>query len=112
MDQETKRAEEKVLDRRSALKAMFGLAAVAVGAATLMVPGAAEAATIAPGVTPTAPKEPDAARDEDLPDSEPTQYYYRRRVYRRRHYRPAYRRRYYHRPRRVYRRRYIRRIYY
>lgn len=108
MDQKTTRTEDKALDRRSALRALFGLAAVAVGATAIMVPGAAQAAPLTPTPTPAAPKEPDAAQDKDLPQAEPTQYYYRRRVYRRRYYRrPIYRRRVYYR-----RRRYIRRMYY
>lgn len=104
MDQETKRMEDKVLDRRSTLKALFGLAAVAAGATAILMPGAAEAAPVTP--TPAAKpatKESELGKDAELPASEPTQYYYRRRYYRRRVY---------YRPRRVYyRRRYVRRIY-
>lgn len=103
MDQETTRMEDKVLDRRSTLRALFGLAAVAAGATAILMPGAAEAAPVAP--TPAAKpaaKEPELGKDAELPASEPTQYYYRRR-----YYRP---RRVYYRPRRVYyRRRYVRR---
>ncbi len=113
MDQETGRVEDKVLNRRSTLKALFGLAAVAVGATAILMPAAAEAAPLAPPVPePKSPAEPEIAKDSELPAAEPTQYYYRRRVYRRRvYYRP--RRRVYYRPRRVYyRRRYIRRVYY
>jgi hypothetical protein len=104
------------LDRRGALKALLGLAAITAGAGTLLMPAAAEAAFLGPKAdeTPEAnPANPDIARDDDLPASEPTQYYYyrRRRVYRPRrvYYRP--RRAYYYRPRRVYRRRHIRRVY-
>lgn len=101
MSQETKLMEDKVLDRRSTLKALFGLAAVAVGATAILAPGAAEAAPVTPM---PAAKDAEAGRDADLPSAEPTQYYYRRRVYRRRYvYRP--RRRVY------YRRRYVRRVY-
>jgi hypothetical protein len=105
MDQKSKLVEDKVLDRRSTLKALFGLAAVAVGAAVIMAPGAAEAAPVTPTPAPKpAAKDAEAGRDADLPSAEPTQYYYRRRVYRRRYiYRP--RRRVY------YRRRYVRRVY-
>ena len=103
MDQETKLAEDKILNRRSTLKALFGLAAVAVGATAILAPGAAEAAPLTPAAKPPA-KDAEAGSDADLPKAEPTQYYYRRRVYRRRYiYRP--RRRVY------YRRRYVRRVY-
>lgn len=106
MDQETRPVEDKILNRRSALKAFFGFAAVAVGATAILAPGAAEAAPLTP--TPAAKpvaKDADVGRDEDLPKADPTQYYYRRRVYRRR--------RYIYRPRRrvYYRRRYVRRVY-
>lgn len=106
MDKEITQTEDKILDRRSALKALFGLAAVAAGASVIMAPGAAEAASLTPSPAPATPKQPEMAKDSDLPPSDPTQYYYYRR-------RPRYyRRRYYYRPRRVYRRRvYVRRIY-
>ena len=48
MDKEITQTEDKILDRRSALKALFGLAAVAAGASVIMAPGAAEAAPVAP----------------------------------------------------------------
>ncbi|HRE21695.1 MAG TPA: twin-arginine translocation signal domain-containing protein [Rhabdaerophilum sp.] len=110
MDKEITQTEDKIIDRRSALKALFGLAAVAAGASVIMAPGAAEAAPVAPSPAPApaTPKQPEMAKDADLPPSDPTQYYY----YRRRRPRYVVRRRYYVRPRRVYRRRvYVRRIY-
>lgn len=103
-------SDDTRMNRRGMLKALLGLAAVAAGVTTLAAPNVAEAAPLTPQPQAT----PDAetmAKDENLPASEPTQYYYRRRVYRR----PVYRRRYvrpryyYRRP--VYRRRYVRRVY-
>lgn len=106
MDMETRALEDKVLDRRSTLRALFGLAAVAVGATAILAPAAAEAATPAPTPAPAASvKDSETAKDSELPKADPTYYYRRRRVY----YRP---RRVYYRPRRVYyRRRYVRRVY-
>jgi hypothetical protein len=101
MDNTIASTDDRILNRRSTLKALFGLAAVAVGATAILTTGAAEAAPLVP----KAPKEPEMAKDSELPESEPTQYYYRRRR------RVFVRRRYYYRPRRVYRRRYIRRRY-
>ncbi|KAF0231030.1 MAG: hypothetical protein FD175_899 [Beijerinckiaceae bacterium] len=111
MDQETRSQmtgsmEDKVLNRRSTLKALFGLAAVAVGATAILAPSAAEAAPVSPTPAPApAAKDAEIGRDADLPASEPTQYYYRRRYVRRRVYYVRPRRRVY------YRRRYVRRIY-
>ena len=106
-------AEDKTMNRRGALKALLGLVGVAVGATALVTSGTAEAAVPSPAPAATPPVQ-DVARDESLPESEATQYYYRRRpVYRRRvvrrrvYRRPVYR--VYRRP--VYRRRYIRRVY-
>ncbi|MFY8112881.1 MAG: hypothetical protein ACOVOC_01640 [Rhabdaerophilum sp.] len=92
-------SEQSRLDRRGALKALFGLAVVAAGATALMAPTAAEAApALNPeGALPEA--EPaglqDMAPDSELPESEQTQYYYYRRPVRRRvvYYRPVRRRR-------------------
>ena len=98
--------DQKILNRRATLKALFGLAVVAAGAGALMTPNQAEAAPLLK--TPEAPaatNDAEIGRDSDLPKAEPT-YYYRRRYY----VRPR-RRVYYYRPRRVYRRRYVRRIY-
>ncbi|MCZ8183196.1 MAG: hypothetical protein O9322_09525 [Beijerinckiaceae bacterium] len=98
--------EKSRLDRRGALKALFGFAVVAAGATALMAPTAAEAApALKPeGALPEA--EPaglqDMAPDSELPESEQTQYYYYRRPVRRRvvYYRPVRRRVVYVRPRR------------
>lgn len=102
--------EDKTLDRRSALRALFGFAVVAAGAAALLTPNAAEAS---PAVHPELPATPqpepaaaDLARDEDLPDVELTYHRYWHRPYRRRvvvyRRRPVYRRRVYYRRRRYY----------
>ena len=72
MDKEITQTEDKILDRRSALKALFGLAAVAAGASVIMAPGAAEAAPVAPSPAPATPKQPEMAKDSDLPPSDPT----------------------------------------
>jgi hypothetical protein len=105
--------KDRALDRRAALRALLGLAAVTMGATALLIPGKAEAAPATAPAIPEAPKfdpvaEPaaDMARDEDLPAAELTYHRYWHRPYRRRVV--VYRR-----PRRVYRRRvYYRRRYY
>lgn len=108
-------AEDRILSRRTALKALLGIVGVAAGATALLGAGAAEAATPVPEIAPLN-AEPAAAMapDEALPESVETQYYYYRRrpryVVRRRpvYRRPIYRRRVY----RPVRRRYIRRVYF
>jgi hypothetical protein len=98
------------MDRRSFVKGLFGFAAVAT-VATSLVPDEAQAAPL-PVQPPTTPpdeaerSETDYRPDVDgLPSPENVQYYYRRR----RRFRPRFFRR-----RRFYRRRYYRRrrIYY
>lgn len=106
--------ESNRLDRRGALRALFGLAVVAAGGAALLAPSQAEAAPATPSpeglmpeATPAAAQ--DMASDADLPEAEKTQYYYYRRRYRPRrvvYVRPVRRRVVYVRPRRVY---YVRR---
>ena len=101
---------EKSMDRRGALKALFGFVAVATGASIVLGAGEAAAATANAGPQPAVePVKADMASDDTLPESVETQYYYRRRVVRRRVYRrPVYRRRVYrpvYRTRTVYRRR-------
>lgn len=71
--------ETKEIGRRGVLRMLLGLGAVAAGAGILMMPGTAEAATPA-----TAEPEPidvatDMAPESELPETELTQYYYRRR---------------------------------
>ncbi len=92
--------EQSRLDRRGALKALFGFAVAAAAGGALLMPSQAEAAPlpapegIAPDVTEAAQ---DVAADAELPAAEQTQYYY---------YRRPRRRVVYVRPRRVY---YVRR---
>jgi hypothetical protein len=97
------------MDRRSFVKAFFGLAAVAATASAL-VPTAAEAAPL-PVIPPIKPQdeaertETDYRPDVDgLPTTENAQYYYRRRRFRRRVFgrRRIFRRRFYRPRRRVY----------
>mgnify|MGYP000906942083 FL=1 len=111
--------EKPVYERRSILRMMLGVGAAAIAGGTLLMPGQADAAPFEPA-TPSIPEttpEPvqDLAPDSEKPEALETQYYYRRRVYRRPVYvrRRVYvapRRRVYVRPRRrVYvRRRYVR----
>lgn len=114
--------ERPVYERRSILRMMLGIGTVAMAGSTILLSGEAQAATVAPSVSPVVEPETvqDMAPDSDKPETLETQYYYRRRVYRR----PVYvRRRVYVAPRRrvyvrrrpvvvrrrpVYRRRYIR----
>lgn len=113
--------ETPVYERRSILRMMLGIGTVAVAGGAMMMPGEAQAAPVAPAAPelPEVMPEPvqDIAPDSEKPEALETQYYYRRRVYRR----PVYvRRRVYVRPRRrvvvrrrpVYRRRVVRRRYY
>ncbi|MGL5446873.1 MAG: hypothetical protein ACRDBL_06150 [Rhabdaerophilum sp.] len=109
------------LERRSIVKMLLGIGAVTLTGGALLMPGQAEAAPALPAAPqmPEPASEPihDMAADSEKPETLETQYYYRRRVYRR----PVYvRRRVYVRPRRrvvvrrrpVYRRRVVRRRYY
>lgn len=89
--------ETSRLDRRGALRALFGLAVVAAGGAALLAPSQAEAApAIAPeGLEPEPVSAVETGTDANLPEAEQTQYIYYRRPRRRRvvYYRPVRRRR-------------------
>lgn len=116
--------EQSTYERRSILRMMLGIGAATIAGGAMLMPGQAEAA---PGLSAAPPSpeltpEPvqDLAPDSEKPETLETQYYYRRRVYRRPVYvrRRVYvapRRRVYARPRRVYvrprRRVYVRRRY-
>lgn len=80
--------EKPVYERRSILRMMLGIGTIAVAGGTMLLPGEAQAAPVAPAVPPM--KEPetvqDMAPDSEKPETLETQYYYRRRVYRRRVY--------------------------
>jgi hypothetical protein len=99
---------------------LLGIFASACAASTILVNAEPAAAlpVAPPDLVPKAAREPAVAQDDQLPEAEQAQYYYRRRrVYRRRFYRRRfYRRRFYRRPvyyrRRYYRPVYRRRIYY
>lgn len=88
--------ETSRLDRRGALRALFGLAVVAAGGAALLAPSQAEAApAIAPeGLEPEPVSAVETGTDANLPEAEQTQYIYYRRPRRRVvYYRPVRRRR-------------------
>lgn len=108
-----------VYERRSILRMMLGFGAVTIAGGAMLMPSQAEAAPLEPTIPPMPELTPepvqDLAPDSEKPEALKTQYYYRRRVYRR----PVYvRRRVYVAPRRrvvvvrrrpVYRRRVVRR---